>query len=110
MITAARPATKCSAGPPPVPPAPASPLAVARHTTPTANTMTPGRTDRCTAFGGVGRPRSAVTTGTAAIVLAGRRDASTDVATAKATPMPKAHHGRFAASTTCPAACCSVGT
>ena len=49
-------------------------------------------------------------TGTWAIVLAGRRAASTGVATASTTPVANAHHGRFAASTTCPAACCSVGT
>ena len=82
----------------------------ARHATPPANTMTPGRAERCTAFGGAGRPDSAATTGTAAIVLAGRRDASTDVAIANTTPMANAHHGRFAASTTWPVACCSVGT
>ena len=72
----------------------------ARHATPPASTTTPGRAERCTAFGGAGRPDSAATTGTAAIVLAGRRDASTDVAIANTTPMPNAHHGRFAASTT----------
>jgi hypothetical protein len=42
--------------------------------------------------------------------LAGRREASTDVAIANTTPRPTAHHGTFAASTTCPVACCSVGT
>ena len=72
--------------------------------------MTPGRAERCTAFGGAGRPDSAATTGTAAIVLAGRRDASTDVAIANTTPMANAHHGRFVASTTWPVACCSAGT
>ena len=72
--------------------------------------MTPGRTERCTALGGAGRPDSAVTTGTWAIVLAGRRDASTDVATANTTPRANAHHGRCAASTTWPVACCSAGT
>ena len=110
MTTATRPATRCSAGLPPLPLAPASPSAVARHTTPTANTMTPGRTVRCTGLGGVGRPDSAATTGTWAIVLAGRREASTDVATASTAPMANAHHGRFAASTTWPVACCSAGT
>ena len=82
------------------PPAPVQPPVDARHATPPANTMTPGRAERCTAFGGAGRPDSAATTGTAAIVLAGRRDASTDVAIANTTPMPNAHHGTFAASTT----------
>src|SRR5580658_10265343 len=100
MTTATRPATRCSAGPPPLPLAPASPSAVARNPTPTANTMTPGRTVRCTGFGGVGRPDSAATTGTAAIALAGRREASTDVAIANTTPMANAHQGRLAASTT----------
>ena len=71
--------------------------------------MTPGRAERCTAFGGAGRPDSAATTGTAAIVLAGRREASTDVAIANTTPVANAHHGRLAASTTWPVACCSVG-
>ena len=72
--------------------------------------MTPGRAERCTGFGGAGRPDSAATTGIRAIVLAGRREASTEVAIANVTPMPNAHHGRFAASTTWPVACCSVGT
>jgi hypothetical protein len=72
--------------------------------------MTPGRAERRTRFGGAGRPDSAAITGTAAIVLAGRRDASTDVATANPAPSPNAHHGRCAASTTWPAARCSVGT
>ncbi len=72
--------------------------------------MTPGRAERCTAFGGAGRPDSAATTGTAATALAGRREASTDVAIASTTPMPNAHQGTFAASTTWPVACCSVGT
>ena len=72
--------------------------------------MTPGRAERCTGFGGTGRPDSAATTGTRAIALAGRRDASTAVAIAAMTPMANAHHGRCAASTTWPVACCSVGT
>ncbi len=72
--------------------------------------MTPGRTLRCTALGGAGRPDSAATTGTVATVFAGRRDASTDVAIASTTPSANAHHGRFAASTTWPVACCSAGT
>ena len=82
----------------------------ARHATPTANTMTPGTAERCTGLGDAGRPDSAATTGTRAIVLAGRREASTDVAIASTTPMANAHHGRFPASTTWPAACCSAGT
>ena len=72
--------------------------------------MTPGTAERCTAFGGAGRPDSAATTGTRAIVVAGRREASTDVAIASTTPVAIAHHGRFVASTTWPVACCSVGT
>ena len=67
---------------------------------PPAKTMTPGRTERCTAFGGAGRPDSAATTGTAAIVLAGRRDASIDVAIANTIPVANAHHGTFVACTT----------
>ena len=94
----------------PWPATPARPPVNARHATPTANTITPGRAERCTGFGGAGRPDSAATTGTRAIVLAGRREASTDVAIASTTPMANAHQGRFAASITWPAACCSVGT
>ena len=71
--------------------------------------MRPGRAERCGAFGGAGRPDSAVTTGTAAIAFAGRRDASPEVAIASAIPMANAHHGRCAASTTWPVSCCSVG-
>ena len=71
--------------------------------------MAPGTADRCTAFGGAGRPDSAATTGTAAIALAGLRDASTDVTIANTAPMAIAHQGRLAASTTWPVACCSVG-
>ena len=97
--------------PPPLgPPAtPFRPPADARHARPAANTMTPGRADRCTALGGAGRPDSAVTTGTAAIVLAGRRDASADVAIASTIPMANAHHGRCAASTAWPVSRCTVG-
>ena len=58
---------------------------------------------------GAGRPDSAATTGTWAIVLAGRREANTDVVIANTTPSANAHHSRFAASTTCPVACCNVG-
>jgi hypothetical protein len=81
----------------------------ARHATPTANTMTPGTAERLTGLGSAGRPDSAATTGTWAIVLAGRREASTDVAIASTAPVAIAHQGRFAASTTCPVACCSAG-
>src|SRR5262249_57795710 len=79
----------------PLPPATAfRPPLNARQARPAANTMPPGRADRCTALGAAGRPDSAATTGTAAIVFAGRRDASAAVVIASTIPTPNPHHGR----------------
>ena len=79
---------------------PVGPPAKTRKATPLANTITPGAAERWIAFGVAGRPDSAATTGTRAMVVAGRREASTEVAIASTIPVAIAHHGRLVASTT----------